>query len=164
MKQCGGDNICETDLHIQPRVYTPSGHHHLVLGQHEPFQVTIEVLNRGEKAYLSVVEVDYPDVLFFVKLRQNQNTTQVACMPVVNEAENNATYKLLCEIGNPIPEMSTVAFTLFFSSHKVSSVLDAVNIHIETRTESLENETLLGDNIADVVLPMVVHADLHLSG
>ncbi len=164
MKRCGGDNICETDLHLQPRVYTPSGHYHLVLGQQEPFQVTIEVLNRGEKAYLSIVEVQYPHILSFLKLRQNKNFSHVACLPVLNEREQNTTFTLLCEIGNPVAEQSTVVFTLYFVSHKVVSMLEPVNIYIATRTGSLENETLLGDNTAHVVLPLVVHAHLDLTG
>jgi hypothetical protein len=71
----------------------------------ENLYLNVEVSNTGEDAFEAVLEVKYPDGLFYGTSTDDQVESHVLC-----SASENSTIK--CDIGNPIPQDKLVRFKL----------------------------------------------------
>ena len=158
MKDCGRDNECITDLHLKARLLSLESTDFVVVGDYQPFTVEISVENEGEAAYMSEVKILFPRHLSFVRVRTiSQIGYKVACIP---ENTKGATHLVLCEVGNPIPKHETIVFQVTFDTAKVTENVQELNMTIETVTMSTEDDTLTGDNVEGLKMPVKVHTEL----
>jgi uncharacterized protein YcgL (UPF0745 family) len=100
-KNCGDDDVCIPDLNL--KVYPSVRQYSLDSG--ENLYLNVEVSNTGEDAFEAVLEVKYPDGLFYGTSTDDQVESHVLC-----SASENSTIK--CDIGNPIPQDKLVRFKL----------------------------------------------------
>ena len=158
MKDCGRDNECITDLHLEARLLSSEPTDFIVVGDYQPFTLETSVENEGEAAYMTEVKVLFPRHLSFMRVRTiSQIGYKVACIPENTKGE---THLVMCEIGNPIPKHETIIFQLTFDTAKVTENVQELNMTFEAVTMSTEDDALLGDNMKELKIPVKVHTEL----
>eukprot|EP00794_Sanderia_malayensis_P003728 gene3728-4249_t len=61
LKECGSDDICQSDLDFTAVSILPKDYKEFVFGLVDIYTIKIDVTNKGERAYLAKMSVDFPD-------------------------------------------------------------------------------------------------------
>ena len=59
LRNCGSDNLCESDLDLNVQIVSPTNHLEVVHGHKAPLYIVCELVNRGEPAYLTEIHIQY---------------------------------------------------------------------------------------------------------
>lgn len=172
-KKCGKDDRCDSELQLRQTVETPTGKSYLILGDDRPLDLSVQVENKGEAAYQSVVVFEHPVDLHFRSLTQigrPSSRERVSCFPM--SPTEGTKYQLQrplteigllnCEVGNPIPANRTVSFRITFEAQKV--VDNKRPLMIAVRANTTSNETVPANNQLVARIPLVIEASIQLSG
>ncbi|KAG8229480.1 hypothetical protein J437_LFUL010054 [Ladona fulva] len=107
-KDCGDNDICESDLFVIASLHLPKGKDgawELMLGQHKEVALNVTVVNYGESAYEAQVFVSHPETLSYIGRKADGK--QFSCDP-----HNKTT--VVCRIGNPFKKGASANVYLRF--------------------------------------------------
>ncbi|XP_035223248.1 integrin alpha-PS1-like isoform X2 [Stegodyphus dumicola] len=154
LKDCGSNDICESDLHISAELNLPkqkSGIPVLYLGEQQ-VNLSIILYNHKEPAYDAALYVTHPSTLSYIG-RKVVKGEPVECVPF------NSTV-LKCEIGNPMNK-GEVEFQIRFSPRNVSDDEKQLKFVLKANTTSIE---VLPEEDFMLIADVVRVAELELRG
>ncbi|KAG8184072.1 hypothetical protein JTE90_013706 [Oedothorax gibbosus] len=154
LKDCGLNDICESDLHIIAELNLPkqeSGIPVLYLGEQQ-VNLSIILFNHREPAYDATLYVTHPSTLSYIG-RKVIRGEPVECVP-----HNNTLLK--CEIGNPMNK-GQVEFQIRFSPRSVSDDEKRLKFILKANTTSIEQAP---EDDFELVADIVRVAELALRG
>lgn len=153
LKDCGQNDICESDLRIGATLDLPheNGEMVLYLAEEEQINVTLTVKNTGEPAYDANVYLIHPPSLSFVGRKVLQGD-QIECVP----SERNV---VRCELGNPYTKSETQV-QIRFSPSRLADDETTLNIYVIGNTTSQDYST--DDNEINLMARIIRVAELDL--
>lgn len=154
LKNCGTNDICESDLHVDADLLLlkENGVPVLYLGE-EHVNLSVKVHNRGEPAYDAALYIMHPSALSYVGRKLvSAGQDVVDCVP-------HATH-VKCELGNPLNQ-GMVEILLRFNARSDADTETSLKFTIKANTTSQEVSPQPDVNI-DVTVVRV--AELELRG
>ncbi|XP_041478160.1 integrin alpha-V-like [Lytechinus variegatus] len=152
-RDCAGET-CYPDLGLNTNVSTTQ----LMIGKAETFLVTVDVMNSGEDAFLSVLEIFEPPGLFFVSVQRSNTGTIVSC------SSSSTTNKRTCNIGNPLGAGDEITVKLQYQTATYSSFSGPAVLNLTARSTDAEKPGRDEDNFASVSIPVFASSSLVLTG
>uniref|UniRef100_A0A0N4Z9E8 Integrin_alpha2 domain-containing protein n=1 Tax=Parastrongyloides trichosuri TaxID=131310 RepID=A0A0N4Z9E8_PARTI len=181
-KNCGDDNTCTPDLQL----YATSNKEKFILGSEDQnLIVNVSVKNRGEDSYLSQFFIDIPKGFEYGGVENYANTAPVSCSEAVEEEKEiketsnkkdkknknkptdkkNNHYRMVCDIGNPLPENKDAVFGFILTAANVDP--EAEDIVVKMSVNSTFGEEQRGnekDNELIIKVPVEIKAQLDIIG
>ncbi|XP_064604778.1 integrin alpha-9-like [Liolophura sinensis] len=162
VKNCGADNVCVSDLHLETELILPNRQDYLISGEDSYISHQITVTNSGEPAYLTSVLISYPTSLQYVRVNSIRGPSATVCTHLLpgnntahmegNISPNNHTV-VICDIGNPVRTMETVLFLVKMFVDSGNPDPDPLQIRAYVRTASEQmNDTLSEGSTIDYLL------------
>lgn len=68
-RDCGVDNLCETDLVLNSTIVLANEQKAFVLGESRGFQIHVHVKNLGEDSYNTELVIIYPNIIAINKVK-----------------------------------------------------------------------------------------------
>ncbi|CAH1238182.1 ITGA8 [Branchiostoma lanceolatum] len=152
LKECGRDNICDTDL----RITVSSERKDILIGTPYDFIMHIEVWNAGEGAYEAVMTMDVPDEVDYIGFHKKSKDAQVSC--------TNDFGAVKCELGNPMEANETIGIYLRLSVSRLSGMNDSISFVVQANSSNVEDRNTNFDNEAILTLPVRAFANVGLRG
>ncbi|XP_015120227.1 integrin alpha-V [Diachasma alloeum] len=154
---CGPDNICHSNL--TSRISTSLGDgNKYIMGKEKTVKVSIDVRNYGEPAYEAEAHVLLPE---FIALSSVPSAPFSDCKetPVVN-----GSVEVVCALGNPFRQQTTLTLELDMSQLKTESELygDSMHVPISLSTESINDNDQNGIN--NLIIYLVIDSALNITG
>ncbi|XP_063977338.1 uncharacterized protein LOC135162618 [Diachasmimorpha longicaudata] len=154
---CGPDNICHSNL--TSKVSTSLGDsNNYIMGREKIVKVSIDIRNYGEPAYEAKAHVLLSE---FIALSSIPSTPFADCKetPVVN-----GSVELVCALGNPFRQQTTLTLELDMSQLKTESELYTDSISVPTRlsTESINDND--ENEINNLIIHLVIDSALNITG
>ncbi|KAG7464075.1 hypothetical protein MATL_G00183400 [Megalops atlanticus] len=154
---------CSTNLQVFAHLELPQsykGMAYFALGEGKTVKLHVTLVNAGDDAFLTTLQVRFPSNLYFIKV-EDAEEKHVSCELAEEDVD---TMRLDCSVG--------YLFINSLAKHTVTFLLDVdqssepgdLNITLDTTCESYENEDLLDDNFASVTLPLRYGANLTVHG
>ncbi|XP_063227924.1 integrin alpha-PS2 isoform X2 [Bacillus rossius redtenbacheri] len=150
-KNCGPDNVCIPDLHLEAR---PSVTQYL-LGSGDRFVIEAAVENRGEDAFEAVYELFLPVGMSYINYEHTPES------PVYCTRVNNTFVR--CDVGNPLPEGKLVRFRVLLQPSYKEGMKTRYEFFMRANTSNPENDTDF-DNEIIMKIPIQVEAHLNIIG
>ncbi|KDR08411.1 Integrin alpha-PS3 [Zootermopsis nevadensis] len=143
-------DICEPDLVADARFIGIK--EKFVLGEQTTLQMEVEVQNIGEPAFLARLVLVIPRVTPLVRIPPNcQDSTEKHATEVQT---------LVCDIGNPLEKNNTIIVVMNTQDIPV----DTTSLVFSINATSVGNESTAVDNYKKLVLPIVIQADMTITG
>eukprot|EP00057_Strongylocentrotus_purpuratus_P026185 XP_011680659.1 PREDICTED: integrin alpha-V [Strongylocentrotus purpuratus] len=152
-RDCAGET-CYPDLAVQTIVSTTE----LMIGKAETFLLTIDVMNSGEDAFLSVLDIVEPPGLFFVNVLRSNTGIIVSCSVSTTKRIRS------CNIGNPVPAGDQITVGLQYQTATYSTFTGPAVLNISVCSIDAERAGRDVDNEAMVSIPVYATSSLALSG
>ncbi|XP_035266134.1 integrin alpha-4 [Anguilla anguilla] len=154
---------CSTNLQVSASLVLPQSHknvQYFALGEKKTVMLNVTLVNSGDDAFLPRIYLRFPSNLFFIKVLDAE-LKYVSCELT---KEDKAFTGLDCSVGN--------LFITSLEKHTVSFLLDVnqssnagdLNITVNATCRSSENEDLLHDNFARLMLPLRYGVNLTTHG
>eukprot|EP00058_Branchiostoma_floridae_P016627 XP_002602115.1 hypothetical protein BRAFLDRAFT_98963 [Branchiostoma floridae] len=131
LKECGRDNICDTDL----RITVSSERKDILIGTPYDFIMHIEVWNAGEGAYEAVMTMDVPDEVDYIGFHKKSKDAQVSC--------TNDFGAVKCELGNPMEANETIGIFLRLSVSRLSGMNDSISFVVQANRVSIPEQVIV---------------------
>ncbi|XP_037089062.1 integrin alpha-PS1-like isoform X3 [Pollicipes pollicipes] len=128
-KNCGNDEICQSELLVQPEFdlrKDDEGFAVLVLGPSQELRVNATVINHGEPAYDARMFIGHPPHISFIAKEPRDNN-------VVCNTHDSKT--VVCYLGNPV-ERGRSDMVLRFDVSQVDDDDDQIELRFSTNTTS----------------------------
>ena len=189
VNECGDDNICITDLAVAAEARLPGDKQSIVLGNREPVLLIISLNNFGEQAYLTSVDISYPEGIQFIQHEGFTGPGIMRCQPIKMVGNSTADhFRLHCEAHKaPLPADSMVSFVIkldtsnyYPSNYEIGDLselhygipdLGAVHrgmgkheIKIEANVSTQSTELEYENNRVEIAIPVNVEADFSITG
>ncbi|XP_061091253.1 integrin alpha-4-like isoform X2 [Conger conger] len=154
---------CSTNLQVSASLVLPQSYKNMqyfALGEKKTVMLNVTLINSGDDAFLPRIYLRFPSSLFFIKVL-DAAMKYVSC-EITKEGE--AYTGLNCSVGNLFInslEKHTISFLLDVNQ---SSNAGDLNITVNTTCQSSENEDLLHDNFARLMLPLRYGVNLTVHG
>ncbi|XP_071507738.1 integrin alpha pat-2-like [Diadema antillarum] len=152
-RECVGD-VCLPDLRVQ----ATSDVTHVTLGTSQRINVDVIVTNKGEDAFLSVLEIHEPEGVYFVTVGRLSTGAFATCN------FDGPSRIRTCNIGNPIKAGDSVAFFLCYHTETYSTFRGNVSINLHAHSSDDEEPSKISDNSLAVEIPVYATANLTLQG
>ncbi|KAI0240277.1 Integrin alpha-PS1 [Lamellibrachia satsuma] len=156
-KNCGDNDICESDLHIRgilPLQQDTSGDYILKLGQMKELKLEVSVKNRGEDAHEATLYVDLPESLSYTGVTTTQKKKKYACIPT----KSNVT----CSVANPMSSNQRATFVIRLDASNIIASKHKLVIGLQVNTTSTELDER--NDFDQLVIKVVVETDLLVRG
>ncbi|XP_023933312.1 integrin alpha-8 [Lingula anatina] len=152
---CGPDEICIPDLRIKA-VGAPH-----TIGSNRKIEIDVAVVNSGEDAYESTLYVKLPFGISYTNTQGITGASPVSCEQRAVEEEGEY---VVCDVGNPLQQKTQVDFKLRLSADDVTDVSSFLQFQLTVNSTNPENRTDLADNQIDVHVPVLVVANIGVTG
>jgi len=154
LKDCGSDDVCESDLRLSADLSLKRNddHIHLLELEEKQFNVTVTVSNRGEPAYDAKVYIEHHYGLNYVKMNVMKGDT-VDCLPKKTYIE--------CGLGNPYTRGES-KFMLSFSPN--SALDDESKIYFKMFANTTSNDSFDTKNTQNFEVDVIRRAELEILG
>ncbi|MEL6740457.1 MAG: hypothetical protein AAFP26_07370, partial [Planctomycetota bacterium] len=170
-KDCGKDNVCESDLRFEARLVEKLADQNrwrplspldgaksvLVLGPPKQIGVRVNVTNLMEDAHQAHLLVHHSDQ---VRFQQATTISPTGAVFSCGEAGNGT--QVQCDLGNPFPAGATLDFVIVFSlaTEERSLIEDrTLNVSVGGSTTSTQSPITRVDHLADIVLLSEITVD-----
>ncbi|XP_014233587.1 integrin alpha-PS2-like [Trichogramma pretiosum] len=170
-KDCGSDNVCvpELDLKVQKNF------DRYLLGSDKIIELEVGIANRGEDAFESTFKMQLPPGMDYINIenRPKDKKPQYADRGEFKYADiivqcsapkpaNNNTLK--CDIGNPFPQRSKIAFKLYLQPRTYAGMSPVYEIAMSVNSTNPESPESRRNNAYKVALPVYVETDIIVEG
>uniref|UniRef100_A0A182JLT4 Uncharacterized protein n=1 Tax=Anopheles atroparvus TaxID=41427 RepID=A0A182JLT4_ANOAO len=157
-KNCGPDNVCVPDLHMEIRSVD-----NYLLGSNNLLSVEVFIINQDEDAFEAGFYMVVPPGLDF---RRVDRLGEVKDVPVLCTAPSTATNKTLkCDIGNPLSRDKVVNFKVILApSLAAGSMGSSYDFYMEANSTNPEGTGRTHDNVLRKSIGILVQTDLAMSG
>ncbi|XP_071603301.1 integrin alpha-4 [Heliangelus exortis] len=159
---CSQEN-CSADLRISGKVVFPKPHDkktYLTAGSVKTLLLNISLLNVGDDAYETVLHIQIPKGLYFIRLLELEEK-QIHCD--VLDKENHAV-KLECTVGYLyVDQKSKLDFSFLLDASSFTRAEDDLNIIINATCKN-EDENMLLDNMLTLTVPLKYETELNVHG
>ncbi|GAB6027783.1 hypothetical protein CHUAL_002018 [Chamberlinius hualienensis] len=158
MKHCGPNDECEADLGLKAQIKDFENGQSFIVGSNNRLVLQAEISNAAERAYNTKLYVDMPKWMDIDRkpppcdIREEESKKWLECI-VANPLKANNTINMELNLnvqGIPIKEF------------KVKRGLLSLNVSV--RSDSKEEQALLNDNRVVINLPMILEADVYVTG
>ncbi|XP_069472180.1 integrin alpha-4 [Ambystoma mexicanum] len=160
---CGSEN-CSADLEVSGKIAFPTPFEekpYLAIGSMKTLMLNISVSNHGDDAFQSVLHIQLPKGLYFIKVRE-LNDKQIHCK--VSKVETQLE-RLDCSIGNVfVDSQSKMDFSFLLDASSFTRAEDDLIITVAGTCENEENKELLRNNFANFTVPLRYEAQLKIYG
>eukprot|EP00063_Salmo_salar_P019348 XP_013994183.1 PREDICTED: integrin alpha-2-like [Salmo salar] len=156
-KDCGSDELCESDLllNVKKGEMIPSSSKMLVSFKNKRFSFTVSVTNKKENAYNTRVMATYSKNLFYASITPPSDETEVKC------SSTRETRSLSCQVGYPaLRKNQEVTFVINFDFN-----LNQLQTEADVSFEALSDSTEVNpsDNQASISIPVHYDSEIALS-
>ncbi|GLV40522.1 scab [Carabus blaptoides fortunei] len=148
---CGDDNMCTSDLIVSGAFNGLGPENKFVIGSKYSLPLEISVLNIGESAYLTEVEVALPESV-------DLNNIPSFC----SENKENNTLIVLCEMDEPLRKNSQKNITLDLDMSEIKNIGPSLTFKILSKSNSEELNPK--DNEIELILNLAIEANLTIKG
>ncbi|XP_064833554.1 integrin alpha-2-like [Oncorhynchus masou masou] len=157
-KDCGSDELCESDLllNVKKGEMIPSSSKMLVSFKNKRLSFTVSVTNKKENAYNTRVMATYSKNLFYASITPPSDETEVKC------SSTRETRSLSCQVGYPaLRKNQEVTFVINFDFN-----LNQLQTEADVSFEALSDSTEVNpsDNHASISIPVHYDSEIALSG
>ncbi|KAM8720230.1 hypothetical protein ACLKA7_006298 [Drosophila subpalustris] len=156
-KNCGADNICEPDLHVDVKTVDK-----YYFGTLELLTLEVLVKNNYEDAFEAAFYMITPPDLQFKKLTElGENIDR----PITCSApDGNNNYTIKCDIGNPLPGKHLTHFAISFAPVERNTTANSYNFFWEANSTNPDRENSKLDNYGSKSILIDVRTDLTIKG
>ncbi|KAM9541375.1 integrin alpha-2-like [Salvelinus alpinus] len=156
-KDCGSDELCESDLllNVKKGEMIPSSSKMLVSFKNKRLSFTVSVTNKKENAYNTRVMATYSKNLFYASITPPSDETEVKC------SSTRETRSLSCQVGYPaLRKNQEVTFVINFDFN-----LNQLQTEADVSFEALSDSTEVNpsDNHASISIPVHYDSEIALS-
>uniref|UniRef100_A0A914I6I6 Integrin alpha-2 domain-containing protein n=1 Tax=Globodera rostochiensis TaxID=31243 RepID=A0A914I6I6_GLORO len=163
-KNCGEDNICVPDLHVQAH----STKDKFIVGAlDQTLTLNVTVENRGEDSYLTQYFVTIPPGFEYGGIENYESKYSVSCSPVAGQGQPDKSQpqNFVCDVGNPLPSGAKAMFGVKLSGGPdVDVSKDFVEVRMGSNSTIGEERGNEEDNQLVVRIPVEINAQLALVG
>ncbi|XP_015914570.1 integrin alpha-PS2 [Parasteatoda tepidariorum] len=158
-KNCGKDNVCIPDIKVQ---VTPNMQQFLI-GSQKKLEMNVIIINAGEDAFETMLYATIPVAVNFVKIEKIKPLdTFVGCsMLEMTDEDHN---EIACDLGNPMPANSTLAFKILLAPSKSLSARQDLKFTVKVNSTNAELIETLYDNLREFNLPVRVEVNVTIHG
>ncbi|KAM6984667.1 integrin alpha-2 [Aplochiton taeniatus] len=158
-KDCGTDDVCESDLTLSVKrgKENPSSSKMLVSFKDKRLSYIVTVRNRKENSYNSRVTTSYSANLFYASVTASTDGTEVKCASTPDES------RLSCVVGYPALLLNQeVTFTLNFDVNlNQHPLLGETKVDFEALSDSTEANP--SDNTVSLSVPVQYDSEISVS-
>ncbi|XP_068247272.1 integrin alpha-PS3-like [Palaemon carinicauda] len=148
-----GDNICQTDMHVEADFKNYRKDEHLVIGGIKRPELEISVSNLGESVFLPnvTISVSEPFVLF---------------MPISHSCEfaKDKRSRLVCQLISPIQKETKDILTVIIDPSQVTDAIPIPNLIVDVEVAGEGTEISELDNRISAEIQLSADAELKLNG
>ncbi|KAL3124105.1 hypothetical protein niasHT_004694 [Heterodera trifolii] len=163
-KNCGEDNICVPDLHVQAY---PTSDKFIVGALDQALTLNVTVENRGEDSYLTQYFVTIPPGFEYGGIENYESKYSVSCSPVPghDQSDKSQPQPFVCDVGNPLPSGAKATFGVKLSGGPdVDVSKEYVEVRMGSNSTIGEEQGNEEDNQLVVRIPVEINAQLALVG
>ncbi|XP_038863192.1 integrin alpha-4-like [Salvelinus namaycush] len=154
---------CSTNLQVSAQLVLPQRHNNMpyfALGNGKTIMLNTTLVNTGDDAFLPRLQLQFPSNLHYIKVLDAEEKF-VSCD--ISE-ENKTIVGVDCSVGNLYLSSGAKVNISFLLDVNQSSSVGDVSISINTSGDNYENEDLLHDNSATLMLPLRYGVDVNIHG
>ena len=155
-KNCGEDEICESDLSLDMATLQLekdiSGKFLLKLGTIRELELLTVVSNKGEDAHAASLQVSLPAGLLYIGAQKDGKSHTCSVQDIT----------VTCLLGNPLKTNEQVQLLLKIDPTGVSPSVGNLLISVEVNTSSVDLD--IADNSEKLAVRVVTETDLSLTG
>ncbi|KFQ16878.1 Integrin alpha-4, partial [Merops nubicus] len=159
---CSQEN-CSADLRVSGKAVFPKPHDkktYLTVGGVKSLLLNISLLNAGDDAYETVLHIQIPRGLYFIRLLELEEK-QIHCEVLDKEIQ---AVKLECSIGYLyVDQKSKLDFSFLLDASSFTRADDDLNIIINATCKN-EDENMLLDNTLTLAVPLKYEIELNAHG
>ncbi|XP_034256700.1 integrin alpha-PS1 isoform X2 [Thrips palmi] len=156
-KDCGNNDICESDLHVDAEFQLPKSPEPdtwmLMLGKDQELGLNISVSNHRESAYETQLFVSHPASIGYIG-RKVEGNKQLSCNPFNNTL-------VVCAIGNPFNKGSLANLLLRFNPKHLDDTQTMLEFIVFANSTSQEVEK---KDPLHLMAAVVKRAELQITG
>ncbi|CAH1154080.1 unnamed protein product [Phaedon cochleariae] len=152
-KNCGPDNICVPNLHVN---ITANVNKYL-LGSNRNLEFDVIVSNFNEDAYETTFELKYPEGIFYKKIDTMPNSPGILC----SSRENRT---VVCDVGNPLPAGRIASFKVLLQPYYKEGMPPSYEFDVFVNSTNPEPEETMADNHHHISINIWIDAFLELRG
>ncbi|XP_051864568.1 integrin alpha-PS2 isoform X1 [Drosophila albomicans] len=156
-KNCGDDNICEPDLHVDVKTIDK-----YYFGSPEPLTLEVLIKNKYEDAFEAAFYMMTPRDLQFTKLQQLGDKIDMPITCSAPDGNNNFTIK--CDIGNPLERNQVTHFAISFVPAEKHTKANSYNFYWEANSTNPDRANSKLDNYGSKSIVIDVRTDLTIKG
>nr|XP_023992194.1 integrin alpha-4-like [Salvelinus alpinus] len=154
---------CSTNLQVSAYLVLPQKHNNIqyfALGNGKTIMLNTTLVNAGDDAFLPRLQLRFPSNLHYIKVLDAEEK-YVSCD--ISE-ENKTIVGMDCSVGNLYFSSGAKVNISFLLDVNQSSSAGDISISINTSGDNYENEDLLHDNSATLMLPLRYGVDVSVHG
>ncbi|KAJ8967511.1 hypothetical protein NQ314_002826 [Rhamnusium bicolor] len=153
-KNCGNDNICIPDLHVN----VTSNVEKYLLGSKKDLEFNVIVSNFGEDSFETTFEMKYPEGIHYKKFETESNMPGILCSPNI---ENRT---ITCDIGNPLPQGKIALFKILLQPYYEVGMASSYEFDVFVNSTNPESEATMKNNHKHISIDIWIDAALELRG
>ncbi|KAJ6650957.1 hypothetical protein lerEdw1_001410, partial [Lerista edwardsae] len=156
IKDCGDDEVCNTDLVLDVQQKTHNGKQHFIINsKNKKIIFNAKLRNKNENAYNTRVQIAFSQNLFFASSSAPVDGTEVSChMTAVPQL-------VICQIGYPVFKAGQqVSFDITFDFN-LNSLQNLAVLSFQALSASYEEDDT--NNLVNLTVPLRYDAELHLT-
>ncbi|KAJ8012946.1 hypothetical protein DPEC_G00048170 [Dallia pectoralis] len=153
---------CSSNLQVSALLVLPQEHNNMsyfALGNGKTIILKTTLVNTGDEAFLPKLQLRFPGNLHYIKVLDADDTF-VSC----DISEEGSTIGVDCNVGNLYLSSGAKVNISFLLDVNKSSNAGDLSIVVTTSGDNFENEDLLHDNSATVMLPLRYGVDINIHG
>ncbi|PSN55210.1 hypothetical protein C0J52_00626 [Blattella germanica] len=144
-------DVCSPDLSVNVK-FTDVQDEGLILGVQQTLEMVVEILNKGDPAYLPELEIVIPNETPLTRYPQNCKS-----LPKEDSVDNHT---LKCDVGNSLIKNSTIRLQMDMKDVSVRET----QLVFSVNASSSGDEATPGDNYKRVALNLLVRSDMTITG
>ncbi|XP_050304300.1 integrin alpha-PS2 isoform X2 [Anthonomus grandis grandis] len=152
---CGHDNVCIPDLHIN---ITKNVQKYL-LDSNTNLEFDIIVSNFGEDSFETTLDMTYPEGVYYKKTEVKEDMQAIGIL--CSTGENRT---ISCDIGNPLPARKIASFRMIFVPYHKQGIAPTYEFDFIVNSTNPERNETIEDNHSHITVDIWVDSALYVDG